>query len=553
MSDQTVTEPVTAKLPSGGGGGEGDVKKLKRRLFGLINDWKDAWNKIQSWKDEPDWRITHAAELGRLQNKMERWSDRIENILDINPDLEDEAESRGWGLGTQGPGMGGGGGDEDREGQGGGGGAGAGANQGGNDGGGGGGGGGGETRPGGPAGSKLLPGIKNQDFHVVILGNGDRGAVYQVCVRKGDCADIMVRIDKKDIGKYGIKETDGRRMTKAQLKRIEEIGTVDELQPFFRGDEKDPFKALGRMLRRSYAGTDVLEDDEVLGTIIAQHVFGWSDAEFQNQLRLTKWYKNTNEWQRHWDLDLKKDDRRSIIQDYTEQVTDSLENMYGLNWVKHVKGGMKQVREWAHDIASGRWGAGGDPNAGFSFWESRQLDIARGIEGTPAYISQEQEDEARRAYKNRPEDMYEELRGQALQWLGPKAVPDDRTLRKWANLLAYEKRSDGDWMRFIRRQQQAHHGAYLDEDTPWQDYASAYKNAAEQELGTPIDWDDPLLWDFSVQEIGGKAARQPAIAMSMWDFMDRVRNDDRFDQSDNAKEQAASLSSALLSRFGGPG
>ena len=403
-----------------------------------------------------------------------------------------------------------------------------------------------------PNGNRLLPGVKGQDFYVGILAGGDRLAIYHIKVGN-NVVQLAVRIEKDKLARYGIGENDGRRLTAAQAKKIEEIGFAEELQPFFRGEDKNPFRALSRMVRRSYQGTELLEEDEVLGLILAQHVFGWSDAEFQNQLRMSEWYGSTNEYQRHWKLEMKKGDRQAAIQETREKVYDALETMYGRDWVTHIKGGVKTAQQWAKDIASGRWGTSGNPERGFAYWASQQEDRARKIEGTPAFIANAQDLEAQRRYMNRPEDMYEQIRAQAIQALGYRGLPDDSTLRHWAKRLAYatgERGSEGDWARYLRRQKKALY-PYLDDDENWMDRAAAYKRAAEEEYGQILSWEDPLLHDFTARDDTGKRIRDEA--MSLHDFTLKVRKDNRYATSQPAIASAQSFANGLVGLFGGPG
>lgn len=359
-----------------------------------------------------------------------------------------------------------------------------------------------------------LLGNKGKNYEIVRTPKGGYMAVYKFRIG-GQSFQIGLQIPKNKLGDYKIKEGEGKRLSREQMNRIQNIGWADELTKYMRQGDQHVIKSLVRYLNNQYEGQPILEDDEVMGTVIANSLFGWSAGEFENQLRGTKWYRNTDDYYRDWQTTFSPEKKRNAIGRTTETVIDELENLYGLDWMKHVEGGVKQAKAWAEKIASGQWGS---PDAGFDWWRRRQFDKAAEVSGTPAWIENQTEQEERRGFMNRPEDMAETLRSDARKWLGPKFAPNSDVLMQWATDIVTEKKSDADWQKFLRRQTKALHG-WKDENTAWQDVASSYRSIAEEVLRRPIEWDDPLL-----SRLGNDAGDAP-LSSHQYELM--VRGDKR--------------------------
>ena len=366
----------------------------------------------------------------------------------------------------------------------------------------------------------------------------------------GETVRVGIKLGKNPdrLSRYGLKASDAKVLTKAQSKRIKSIGWADELAPHIRKGDKHVLKSLTRYLRNQYGGQAILEDDEVMSVVIANSMFGWSAGEFENKLRNTSWYKNTNAYQREWVTTVSPKEKRERTSSTFQEVINALEDNYGRDWVKYVEGGMSKAREWAETIASGKWGT---PDQGLAFWAERQFDKAKLIEGTPAWITEQQEQEATRAYNNRPEDMFETLRSQAMNYLGQtrgKPLIDRETLMGWATDLVTETRSDADWQQFLRRQMRQLH-PYFDENLSFTEQASPYKSIAESIVGTTLTWDDEMFMQIAGTDDKGKSTGQ---ARSLHDFAQYVRdNDPRFWDNPQTEEKARAFGQELLSIMGG--
>ena len=509
-------------MPQNEGGGTG-TGAPRERLVDAIQRWKELDARIKEWVESGD--PTKLAEVARLRAERRDSRVRIMNILGENPGLADVAENQGFDYrgfdpddyeqggqtpdGAQGTSNS----EPDASGSSGGGGGGNAGGSGGNKGGGGGGSPGGAHGPG-----WKLPGVKGKDFEIVRGPKGSYVAVYKMKIG-GNIVSVGVRLprNKDELAKYGVKPGDAKTLNKEQFKRIHSMGWADELQ--FHGEDRNPFQALKRSLRRQYGGQPIVDDDEVMELIIANSIYGWTPGEFENQLRNTKWYSKTNEYQRDWELVTSPEQKKETIQQFQQRVVNQLEDHFGLDWTQHIEGGMKKARQWAETIASGKWG---EPGVGFEFWSNRMFDRAADIEGTPAWITNQTEQENQQGFLNRPEEKFEQLRAEAMRYLGQrdgKPLIDGETLRTWATDLVTQKRTDADWQQFLRHNLKRLH-PYFDENVAFTDQATAYKSVAEGLLGTTLSWDDPLLQrGFQGTDDSGKPLKDQAMSLHDYEMM----------------------------------
>lgn len=540
---------------------QGDNGPSRRdKLSDLIERWQDLDQWIKNLSDDQKEAAEQFPDSPYMQKREQRRElrERIGQMVFAHPKLYDFAVSNGFPADLlpesdrsaiqHGTGGGDGGTDTDRA-----------SDQhgtGGTDGGTSGGGGGGTGSGGGGSGGGGGTQQQDQNFHDNAVDNrllGEKGKHYDLVrgpkgsyvIRykfkiRGEVVSVGLKVGRDQLSKYGFKPENAKRFTAAQMKQIKNIGYADELAPHIRKGDGNVLKSLVRSLGHQYGGQAILEDDQVMSVIIANSLFGWSAGEFENELRNTKWYRNTNDYQRQWVTVTSPKQKRDTIRQYQERVIDQLEDYYGLNWSKHVQGGMRTAKEWAEKIASGRWGT---PDAGFAFWASRQFDKAAEIESTPAWIQRESEEEERRARLNRPEDMYETLRQQSDQWLGERYRPDRATLMKWANDLVSEKKSDHDWMGFLRQQSKALH-PWKNDDTPWQDVASTFRGIAEDILRKPVDFNDKLF-----SNLGNEKGTAP---LSAYDFELMVRQDNRaWAEGSRLWDEGTAIGMQLANMFSG--
>lgn len=521
---------------SGGGTGAGGTNN-KGRDRSVLKEYIDTWlglrdeiaHLIDRIEETPNPHTTggeNNPDYQRLLDQLERMRreragivDQIQDIVEENPQLYRVAVRSGFredllpgADGDRGgAGKSGRGGEDEAQGGGGGG------------VGGGGGGGGANTRAQARDnrlldGGKLVRGPKGTYAYVYTYKIGGRN--FRVALTLGKDPDRLSR--------YGLKAADARQLTKAQMKKIENIGLAEEVASHIRKGDKDVFDSLVRYLNNQYEGQSILKDKEVMATVIANSMFGWSAGEFENQLRNTKWWKNTEAYQRDWQTTMSPKARKNAINRMTETVVNDLEDNFGLEWVKHV-GGMDQAKKWAERIASGVWG---DPSAGLEYWRDKMFDRARKIEGTPAWVAWQSEQEDLREFGNRPEEMFERLRSEAMQYLGQsngKPLVDRATLMDWATRLSTKKATEHDWANFLRRQMKNLH-PYFDENVAFTQQASPYKAIYESIHGTTTDWDNKFLKSFHATDDSGKPLRDSAMTLHDYELMlrDPDRNPDAY-------------------------
>lgn len=394
--------------------------------------------------------------------------------------------------------------------------------------------------------NRLLDGYK-----LVRGPNGTYVAVYTFKI-DGETVRVGVKLGKEDaLAKFGEKAGNARQLNKQQMKRIKNIGNADELAPHMKRGDKHVMKSLSRYLNNQYEGQSILNDDKVMSVIIANSMFGWSPGEFENQLRNTPWWKKTEEYQRNWQTTMSPKAKKNAINSMLETVVNELEDNYGTQWIKHT-GGMKQAKEWAEKIASGVWGS---PDAGLEFWRNKMFDRAAKVEGTPAWIAEQQEQEQIREYNNRPEDMFEQLRSESMHYLGQikgQPVIDRGTLMGWATDIVTERRSEGDWQKFLRQQMKRLH-PYFDENVAFTEQASPYKSMYESLMGTPTDWDNKLLRQFQATDETGKPRQGDAMNLHEFELMlrDPTKNPDAYQEGTPLYDEGMSLLSGVLARMRG--
>lgn len=370
-----------------------------------------------------------------------------------------------------------------------------------------------------------LLGEEGKEFDLV---RGPKGTFVAAYTYKIDGHEVVVGIrlgnDPDKLARYGLRARDAKDLTREQMRRIKNIGHADALAPHIRRGDGDVFDALVRSLETQYEGQPILRHKDVMAKVIARSMFGWTDPEFENQIKTTRWYDKTEPYQREWQTTMSDKQKKNQINRTLETVVNRLEDLYGLTWTQHVEGGMKQARTWAEKIASGAWGT---PDVGLGFWEDRTFDKAAKIDGTPAWLQQQSEQEQINAQLNRPEDVFEQLRSEALGYLGQDADDTPRidrgTLKRWATDLVSGAKSDGDWRGFLRQQMKTLF-PYFDPNVAYQDQAAPFKSIAERINGDVLDWSDPLLKDFAATDENGKATGNP---MSLRDYELMLRDPER--------------------------
>lgn len=400
------------------------------------------------------------------------------------------------------------------------------------------------------SGGFLLPGVKGKDYHLVKGPEGKIYAVYRVKLPNGKVIRMTWSIPKSKYKAYGVNPGQVPSIGRQAFKQMQFFGQISEV--IRRGDNRHPWQQFLSRLKEQYGPVSFLQNKEFMGVMLMGWFEGWSQAELQQRLSRTEWFKNRTAAQRNWQLNMKKADREAASKNMATQVKVALDELYGAaSWQNHGIND-KLINQWATKIASGELG---DPSDGFQVWLYGQKQKAEKIEGTAAWIRAEQEAEDRRDFLSRPDEMVEKLREQAREWLGPKAVPDDTTLRKWATRIVTQQGglhgtdAESEWTRFLQGQARSLY-PYLSEGEIWMERASAYKRIAEENLGRPIKWESDLLNNLEGVD---KEGSRTGLPRSFDDFQEYVRNRPEFWRGSVANEAGFGLVTYLNENFNGVG
>jgi hypothetical protein len=385
----------------------------------------------------------------------------------------------------------------------------------------------------------LLPGLKGKDYRFVRYG----GAVYAIYSMMVGGKRLLMswRVSKSDYKGYGIDANRVPTIGRAQFQQIENFGNASEI---IGGDPGEhPFQKYISRLREINGNVSWLGDRSVMEVMLSGFLEGWSDQEMLSAVQHTKWYQSRTETERNWELTMTKAERKASGETWSTRLTDALSELYGPNFdLQELDLG--NIGEMAKKIASGKFGS---PDEGFERWLSQERKKAEKVEGSAAWIDLQQRIEDERAFLNRPEDMYEQIRQDAMGWLGPTALPDNSVLRDWSKRLVSGDASEADWNQYIQGQAKALY-PYLGANERWQDRASAYKRIAEETWGAPVAWEDPILAQLG--QVGPDGSPTGA-AMSFDDYSRMVRSKPQFWQGSVAREEGFDLYNLLNNTFNG--
>ena len=382
-----------------------------------------------------------------------------------------------------------------------------------------------------------IVGKKGQDYQVVRFG-GNTYVVYKVKV-KGKTVPAMWMVSKEDLKGNNFSPDEGRNLTKEQFKRLNFFGNYNTFKV---NANEHPFAAWVRSISNKYEGYGFIKNKEVLSVMLEGWAEGWTGVEMDRQVKLTKWFQNHEAYQIDW-ANLGKADQKNALNTTKFQLQESLDALYGSDWAQYVD--KKDLDKWALNIASGR---AGEPQQAFDIWYGRQQNKAEGAEGTPAYLTRNEADQGLVNSPGDPVNQRDRIFKMAQEWLGPRGVPANETLDKWADRLANGNKSDVDWENFLNKQKQALF-PFLDDNETWQDRASSYRGIAEEQLGKTLNWDDRLFSSFLKVDETGNPVNDGKTAMSAWDFQKAVRTDSRWNGSQMASTMYSDLTTSLDKLF----
>lgn len=390
----------------------------------------------------------------------------------------------------------------------------------------------------------LLPGVKGRDYEFVKYG-GKIYVVYTVRLPNGKQVRMSWRVSPEDFAALGIEPQRVRTIGRAQHQALAFFGDASEIAG---GDPNEhPFQKYVRKLRELHGGVSWLGDRQFMSIMLMAYAEGWSAQELQQRLTRTRWYQQRTAAERTWELDMSKAERQASVNTWQQRMVDALQELYGPGFTLQEAGvDSASLKATARQIASGKWG---DPSEGFELWLAQERQRVEQIEGTAAWIDLQAQLEQQRAFLNRPEDVFEQIRQDAIAWLGPAALPDTEVLRNWAKRLVSGEASDADWAQWIQQQARALY-PFLGPNETWQDRASAYKRIVEENWGMPIGWDDPVLTRLGQVDDAGKPT---GAAMPYDEFTAYIRSQPQFWQGPVAQREGFDLLATLQSIFTGVG
>ena len=400
-----------------------------------------------------------------------------------------------------------------------------------------------QGKPKGPqTNQSLVPGVKGQDYRYVRFGNKVY-IVYETKLPNGKAIRMSWLVSPKDYKAYGINAAQLPQISSGQHKSLAFFGNVTEIQNGPPGEH--PFQTYLKKLRELNGNVSWMSDRQFMEIMLMGYAEGWSSSELEQRLTQTKWYQSRTAAERSWEMDTSKQDRNTTVKTWNQRLTDAVQDLLGPNTtLKEAGYTSKDLQAAALNIASGKWG---DPSEGFELWISQERDKLQKVEGTTAWMERQTELEEQRGFMNRPEDMYEKIRQEAMAWLGPSAMPDISVLKRWSERLVSEKASDADWEQYLQMQAKALY-PWLGPNEMWQDRAASYKRITEEQWGMPIGWDNPVLNNLGQKDSNGVAT---GAAMPYDDYTKLVRQNDNFWNGSLAKEEGFKLFNFLNSTFNG--
>jgi hypothetical protein len=482
----------------------------------------EAWKRLRDLRDEAPY--TNDPRLAEeLQEKIVRRGDWIRRLVKNHPHLYDLATGKGfdnfgdWKPPQEEEGSGGPKKEPAEE---------TGGGTPGGDGDGGDGGGGGSqrrNRGGGGGTTEDLPGVKGKDYHLV-RRNGRMYAVYKVKIGKDRFVNMAWRIDKP--GDFGLDPDAGNPITKGQFKSLNVMGNARDIR---RGKEgnRHPFQKHIQDLHRIYPNS-FLKNREVMRIVLE----GWIEKEdwgvVKARLERTDWYQNRTNAERNWVLHTSEKEKSTSIDNQMASIRDTIQTLFGSKRPESIS--HEDVRRWAEKIVSGAWG---DPQQGFNSLVSRLQDRAEKIHGTPAWVDKQRAIQEDKDFLNQPEEMFEKIRTEAINMLGYAGRPDNEVLQRWANQIVSGNRSSADWAQYLRKRKSELY-PYLDPNETWMDYASPYKQSAEELLGRTLSYKDKLLKNLTGQNaLPEQQTTEGPGRLPVFEFEQLVRSDPRYWNKDN--------------------
>lgn len=387
----------------------------------------------------------------------------------------------------------------------------------------------------------FLPGSRGQDYTFVRHG-GKIYVVYQLKVG-GKTIKLSYSIPKdrvKDmVGGAKVNDISGK-----AFRSLNYFGTTDDITAA--GGDEHPFDGFVRNLREEFGNVSWLHDREVMEIFMMGHLEGLDSTAILNRVKQTDWYEGRTDRQREWELELSEEQRDVETKSFATRMLDELQNnILGAGFtMKDLGINAKEFDEQVKRVVSGKLGS---PEEGFLIWRTNLFNEAAKLEGSLAWIERDQQATEQNQYMNRPEDMKQRIQEEAFEWLGPRGVPDNEILERWAKRLVTGEASDADWQQFVRNQATNLY-PWLGPEERWQERASSYKRIAENLFGKSIGWDHTILDKMSGVDANGAPT---GAAADFQAFERAARQTDEFWQGGTANDEAFAGIAKMNSLFQG--
>ncbi len=387
----------------------------------------------------------------------------------------------------------------------------------------------------------FLPGVYGQDYTFVRF-NDKVYVVYKTPVG-GKTVRMSWAIPGDKLEHYGA--TGGRihNIGREQFRNLNFFGGADEITAT--GGDDPPFQSFLKDLREEFGNVSWLQDREVVEIFLMGHLEQMDPEAILNRVKQTGWYQKRTDRQREWELDMNDAQRKVELKSFRTRMMQEVDGLLGAGFTLDDIGvTAKELDQMVSRVASGKLG---DPSEGFLVWSDKLRRLAEKVEGTNAWIEKDSAAAEQRGYLNRPEEMREQIRQDAFDWLGPKGSPDEGLLTKWAQRLVSGDASEEDWANFMRQQAKALY-PWLGPNERWADRASSYKRISEDLLGKTIGYDHKLLAKIGGVDAAGKTT---GGAIDYGDFEKLVRSTDEFWRGPVAEEEAFGVMGRLNQIFNG--
>lgn len=387
----------------------------------------------------------------------------------------------------------------------------------------------------------FLPGSRGQDYTFVRHG-GKIYVVYQLKVG-GKTIKLSYRVPadrvKDMVGGAKVNDISGK-----AFRSLNYFGTTDDITAA--GGDEHPFDGFVRNLREEFGNVSWLHDREVMEIFMMGHLEGLDSTAILNRVKQTDWYEGRTDRQREWELELSEEQRDVETKSFATRMLDELQNnILGAGFtMKDLGINAKEFDEQVKRVVSGKLGS---PEEGFLIWRTNLFNEAAKLEGSLAWIERDQQATEQNQYMNRPEDMKQRIQEEAFEWLGPRGVPDNEILERWAKRLVTGEASDADWQQFVRNQATNLY-PWLGPEERWQERASSYKRIAENLFGKSIGWDHTILDKMSGVDANGAPT---GAAADFQAFERAARQTDEFWQGGTANDEAFAGIAKMNSLFQG--